>query len=271
MSLHTEWVWYGENDVYSGFAARPENVEGPVPAVIVLQEIWGVDKHIQDVTRRYAEAGYVAFAPDLYSENGEREEAFKEERIVAVKAFLNTVPPQAWHDQEKLQAALAELPPEQGRQVQATLGALFGGLDPDNYKNQLLTTSAFLRNEFEPSYGKGVASVGFCMGGALSALLAGKDENLKGAVIFYGRPPDEEVVRGINCPVLGFYGELDEGITGKISDLSQMMKNHGKSFEFHVYEGAQHAFFNDTRTSYNVDAARDAFARALVFFKEQLA
>ncbi|HET7580301.1 MAG TPA: dienelactone hydrolase family protein [Bacillales bacterium] len=270
MSLHTEWIRYGENEVYSGYVARSENVERALPTVIVLQEIWGLDEHIQDVTRRYAQAGYVAFAPDLYAKNGERETAYKGERIEAVKSFLNSVPPAVWHDQEKLQKELAKLPKEKGKQIQETFSALFGGLDLSNYQEQLLATSAFLRNEYEPSLGKAVGSVGFCMGGGLSALLAGTDEKLVGAIIFYGQPPEDEVVQSINCPVLGFYGELDERITSKVPELAEKMKRHGKSFEYHVYDGAQHAFFNDTRASYNVDAVRDSFARALGFFKEQL-
>lgn len=48
------------------------------------------------------------------------------------------------------------------------------------------------------------------------------------------------------------------------------MRAAGKSFEFHVYEGAQHAFFNDTRPSYEVRAARDAYARVLKLLRREL-
>ena len=54
MSLETEWIRYGNNGEYSGYAARLQDVKEPLPAVIVLQEIWGVDDHIQDITRRLA-------------------------------------------------------------------------------------------------------------------------------------------------------------------------------------------------------------------------
>lgn len=271
MSLHKEWIRYGNNEAYSAYVTYPEKAEGQLPAVIVLQEIWGVDSHIRDVTERYAKAGYVAFAPDLYAENGERKPAFAEDRVEAVKSFLNSVPPKVWHDQEQLQAELGKLPEEQGKQIQETLGALFSNLDPANYKEQLTASSAFLREDYEKSQGKKVGSVGFCLGGALSAHLAGIDKELAAAVIFYGRPPKEEIIEGIQCPVRGFYGGLDPNISDHIPELAEKMESAGKSFEYKIYEGAQHAFFNNTRASYNVDASRDAFAKVLTFFNEQLA
>ena len=69
MALKTEWVRYGSR---SGYFAMPERAATPLPAVVVIQEIWGVEEHIEDVTRRIAAAGYAALAPDIFSENGER-------------------------------------------------------------------------------------------------------------------------------------------------------------------------------------------------------
>ncbi|MCL6549371.1 MAG: dienelactone hydrolase family protein, partial [Alicyclobacillus sp.] len=76
---------------------------------------------------------------------------------------------------------------------------------------------------------------------------------------------------GIRCPVMGFYGSLDKRITDQVPAFAQAMENAGKTFSYQVYEGAHHAFFNDTRASYNPTASRDAFARVLTFFNEQLA
>lgn len=271
MSLHTEWIRYGDNKQYSGYVAYPKKAEGKLPSVIVLQEIWGVDAHIQDVTQRYAKAGYVAFSPDLYAENGERKPAFAEDRVEAVKSFLNSVSPKVWHDQEQLQAELGKLPEEQGKQIQETLGALFSNLDPAMYKEQLAESAGFLRKDYEKSKGEKVGAVGFCLGGALSAYLAGTDKELAAAAIFYGRPPAEDVIADIQCPVRGFYGELDPNISDQIPGVAEKMKAKGKSFDYKIYEGAQHAFFNDTRASYNVDASRDAFVKVLTFFNKQLA
>lgn len=270
MTLHTGWIRYGKDDEYLGYAAHPDKVEGPLPTVIVLQEIWGVDEHIQDVTNRFAAAGYIAFAPDLYAVNGDRKPGMEPQRIEAVKRFLESVPPTAWHSAEERDKALAALPGDEGQKVGQTFGMLFGGLNSDNYTKQLLATTSFLRNEYELSKGAGIGAVGFCMGGALAAHLAGNDAELKGAVMFYGRAPGQEVLERIACPVRGFFGDLDVALTQTIPAFAQAMKAAGKDFEYKVYENAHHAFFNDGRRSYSVSASRDAFARTLAFFNEQL-
>ncbi|MCA0754264.1 dienelactone hydrolase family protein [Paenibacillus sp. N4] len=272
MSLITEWVRYGADGEYRGYAARPAHAGEPLPAVIVLQEIWGVDEHIRDVTERFARAGYVAFAPDLFAENGEPAGALSEERIGDAKRFLNTIPPAAWRDGEKRKEALSALPADRGSTIEETLGQLFdlGGRFPD-FIHRITTASAWLRGSFAPSRGRGVASVGFCLGGALSAALAAKDAGLSGAVIFYGNPPAGELLSDIGCPLLGLYGELDKRITDAVPAFAAALEAAGKSFEHRIYRGAQHAFFNDTRPSFHPDAARDAFTRTLEFLQRTLA
>ena len=270
MGLHTEWMNYGENGQYTGYLAHFDQLKSNAPAVIVIQEVWGVDDHIQNVTRRFAEAGYLAFSPDLYSINGERKEVLKEERISEVKQFLEAVPPTAWGNEDERQKILASYPEDKQNRITETMQTLFGGLDPQNYIEQLIETSDYLRKNF--TNGKGVGSVGFCLGGALSAALATQDPELKGAIIFYGRPPEADRLSTINCPVIGFYGDVekDPGITGKVPEFAEAMKETGKSFTYTIYEGAGHAFFNDSRVSYHPDAARDAFANSLQFFNDTL-
>jgi carboxymethylenebutenolidase len=107
-----------------------------------------------------------------------------------------------------------------------------------------------------------VASIGFCMGGGLSARLAAHDPALAGAIVFYGMsPPDAEAAK-IRCPVLGLYGALDPRINASVPAFQAAA---GERLEVHTYDGAYHAFFNETRPVYSVDAARDAWARALGF------
>lgn len=271
MPLNSGWIRYGENSQYIGYLAAPDKVEEPLPAVIVLQEIWGVDEHIEDVARRFGQAGYVAFAPDLYADNGTRPPAMEKNRVEDVKSFLENLPPTAWGNAEERDRAMDALPGNQGPQIKETFAKLFGGLNSSNYTDQLVATSQFLRDKNETSRGCSVGAVGFCMGGALAAHLAGHDEMLKAAVMFYGRAPEQDVLERIACPVRGFFAEHDVQLTQTMPAFAEAMKAAGKDFEYVVYDGANHAFFNDTRRSYHVDASRDAFARTLSFFSKQLA
>ncbi|MBX6394134.1 MAG: dienelactone hydrolase family protein [Alicyclobacillaceae bacterium] len=272
MSLRIEWVeWLASGRRMRGYAARPARARTPLPAVIVIQEIWGVDDHIRDVTERIAKAGYLAVAPDLYAVDGKRPDPFQEERIEEAKAFFDTLPPGSWGDPAAREEALNRLDEPSRSRIAETLQALFGALarDTEKHVDTLKGLTAFL-GDFEPCRGRPVASVGFCMGGALSALLACREPKLAGAVMFYGRLPGEEEVQNLQCPLLGFFAEEDPAITGGVPAFGDLMRRQGKQWESHVYKGAKHAFFNDTRSVYDVEASADAWVRTLGFFHKVL-
>lgn len=115
-----------------------------------------------------------------------------------------------------------------------------------------------------------LGSVGFCWGGARSFLLAAESERLRAAVVFYGSAPPPEKLAQVRCPVLGIYGETDERITSRVPEVAEAMKKSGKKFEYKVYPGAAHAFFNDTGERYNPAAAKDAWSLSLAFLREHL-
>jgi carboxymethylenebutenolidase len=108
------------------------------------------------------------------------------------------------------------------------------------------------------------------MGGGLSALLACEEPELSAAAVYYGNAPSAEKVAKIACPVLAFYGEKDQRVNAGIPGFEEAMRKGGKSFEHHIYPDATHAFFNDDGPRYNVRAARDSFARLLMFFARTL-
>jgi carboxymethylenebutenolidase len=119
---------------------------------------------------------------------------------------------------------------------------------------------------------KRIGSIGFCMGGGLSLLLACHNRELAAAVVFYGRNPSPtDLVKNIQCPILGNYAGADMAIKeSDISLLKETLTKYGKVFDIKVYPGAPHAFFNDTRESYRPEAAKDAWKRTLDFYNKYL-
>lgn len=266
MPVHSEWVRFGAG---AGFLALPGPAAGGLPGVLVIQEIWGVDGHIEDLARRLAGAGYAALAPDLYALDGERPALLARERITETQAFMDTLPPAGWRDPAVLAAALAARPGPERERIEATRGALFGGLAQlDRFVPALRAAVRHLRAECPASAGQKVASVGFCMGGGLSALLACAEPELAGAAIFYGSAPPLDRVARIQCPVAGFYGSLDLRVNAGLPAFAAAMDEAGKAFEHQVYEGAAHAFFNDARPAYHARAVRDSYARLLTFLRQ---
>jgi carboxymethylenebutenolidase len=264
MRLDSGWREFSSGDTTCpAFGARPAAAAGPLPGVLLIQEIWGVDEHIEDLVARVATAGYSALAPDLYALGG-RPAALQPARVAAAKAFLDSLPVGTWWDEAARREALAGLPPDQGAAVGETLGTLFAPRDRDALVALLHDACAALRDD--PGCDGRVAAVGWCMGGALAARLAADEPPLTGAAIFYGEAAPAALIPQVACPVIGFYGGKDPRITDAVPAFADAMRVAGKRYEPHVYEGAPHAFFNDTRPSYHSDAARDAWARLLGFF-----
>lgn len=269
MKLHTEWVEFeADGKKVQGYLARPSAAQGALPGVLVIQEAFGVDPHIQDVTQRFATAGYAAFAPDLFSYGG-KPAPLSPERIEDAKAFLDAMPQAAWFDPTLRAPYLEKLPEPKRQQVGETLGLV---LVPNRPWEQYVSTMRAARSWLAagPSQGRKIGSVGFCMGGAISLRLACHEPELAAAVVFYGFPPPVEQLAGLKSPVLALYAETDPRINAAVPALVDAMKAQGKRFEHHTYPGVAHAFFNDTRFNYRVDAARDAWARTLSFFAAQL-
>lgn len=146
---------------------------------------------------------------------------------------------------------------------------LFSKLDNQKNLNNFIKAFDYLKS-LEESNGK-TGCVGFCWGGALSNQLAVHVPDLKAAVAFYGRQPDAADVPKIKAAVQLHYGGLDERINAGIPAYEEALKKAGVKYELYVYEGAQHAFNNDTApTRYNEAAAKLAWERTLKLFSEKL-
>jgi len=271
VELATAWIDYqGPDGPVPAYRAQPAMVRDPLPAVIVIQEVWGVDEHIMDVANRVAAAGYLALAPDLFAVGGNRPPALTSERTTALKAFVNTMPPAGWTNPAARAEALQRLPEDERQRIEETMAASFSAGQGQDRDDLGRLGAAVAHLAADPGATGIVASMGFCMGGGLSGQLACREPSLAGAAIFYGRVLSSEELGGLACPLLGFYGGADTRITDNVPAMADAIGRLGGSFEYHVYPGAPHAFFNDTRPSYRVDAARDAWGRLLGFFADRL-
>jgi carboxymethylenebutenolidase len=270
MAIKGEWIRYGDQ---AGYLARPERAAGPLPAVVVIQEFYGVNSQIEDVTRRIAAAGYVALAPDLFAVGGERPAPLSQDRIATAASFLGRLPPGSMMDPSARDTELAKLPEPEALRIRETLREVFSKIGPglmEGFIGPLRSAVRHLRSERLETRGQKAGCVGFCMGGGLSALLACEEPELSGAAVYYGNAPAAEKIAAIRCPVIAFYGAKDQRVNAGIPGFEQAMRKEGKSFEHHVYEGAGHAFFNDDAPSYDAAASRDSFARLLMFFSRAL-
>lgn len=219
-------TWAHNGEQVPGHLSLP--AQTPAPAVIVLQEFWGLEPHIKDVADRFAAEGYVALAPDLY-------------HGVVVDE------------------------PDEARKLMMEL-------DHDRVVAEIESAGKFLLGRDDVT-GDGVGIIGFCMGGGLVLKVASQKDLLSAAVVFYGRNPDPiEQVSGIECPLLGIYGEEDQGIPpSEVERLREALQAAGKTdFDLHIYPGAGHAFFNDQRKAYDPEASKDAWAKVQALFGKYL-
>jgi len=227
-----------EHGTCAAHLALPEGA-GKYPALVLIEEIWGVDAHMKDLAARLAREGFIVLAPELLPED--------------TLAVVMKDP------QLKLQPLLrdAMAPMSQPAFAQETIAKLRACVD------YLVAHSQ--------SNGK-VGSMGFCFGGTYSLQLAINDPRLDACIVFYGQAPEPlDQVAGIACPVLDFAGEKDERVMAKIHDLEAAMKEHDKDFELVVYPDVGHAFFNDTNPrTYNAKVAADAWDKSLAFLHKYL-
>jgi carboxymethylenebutenolidase len=203
------------------------------PAIIVVQEWWGLNDHMKDVARRYAAEGYVAIVPDLYSR------------------LKNEVVPMSNPNRA---------------------GELMGALKQEDGLKDLNATVAYLKSVPEVDAGR-IGVTGFCMGGSYALMLPCVNADIKAAVPFYGQVPNPDTpLQNLGAPILYIYGEDDGWITkADVQRLVVALKKYKKPGEVKTYPGAPHAFFNDLRKEvYRAVEAKDAWTRALAFFQQYL-
>lgn len=146
---------------------------------------------------------------------------------------------------------------------------IIGQLQPDQVIADLSAGLDYLKSSGQVSPDR-LGVTGFCFGGGYAWRMATKRQDLKAAVPFYGPNPPLEDVPNIKAAVLGIYGSEDTRITGQVPALEEALKQAGVTYEIKIYEGAQHAFHNDTGQRYHPEAAQDAWQRTLDWFGKHL-
>ena len=147
--------------------------------------------------------------------------------------------------------------------------ALLGQLDKEKTTKNFLAAVKYLKT-LPLSNGK-VGVVGFCWGGAMANQVAVHSPDVVAAVPYYGAVPAPEDVPKIKASLLLHYAGIDERINAGIPAFEEALKKASVYYKIYMYEGAQHAFNNDTApTRYNKDAAQLAWQRTIAFLKEKL-
>lgn len=144
-----------------------------------------------------------------------------------------------------------------------------GKLDREATVKNLVAAVKYLKTHPQ-STGK-VGCMGFCWGGGMTNQVAVHSPDLIAAVPFYGSQPASEDVPKIKAAILAHYGGLDTRINAGIEAFEAALKKASVEYKIYIYEGAGHAFFNDTNKSrYNKEAAELAWKRTIEFFNEKL-
>jgi carboxymethylenebutenolidase len=151
----------------------------------------------------------------------------------------------------------------------SNVGAMFKQLNSEQTTKNFVAAVKYLKTH-PLSTGK-VGCTGFCWGGAMTNQVAVNSPDLNAAVPYYGRQPVAEDVEKIKAPVMAHYAGNDAGINAGIPAFEEALKKYNKEYQIFIYEGANHAFNNDSNPErYNEQAAKLAWSRTVAFFKEKL-
>jgi carboxymethylenebutenolidase len=226
----------GEMPAYRAMPAKGSDF----PIVLVVQEIFGVHEYIKDVCRRFANLGYIAIAPALYARQGNVDNLSNFEEILKI---VRQVP---------------------DAQVMGDLDAAYAWAAKNGGNAAKL------------------AVTGFCWGGRIVWLYSAHQAKCKAGGAWYGslvpRQPGAnplqpkqpiDVAAQLHCPVLGLYGEADQGIpVASVEQMRAALKAAGSKSDIVLYPKGNHGFHADYRPSFQKDHAEDAWKRLLAWFQQ---
>ena len=240
-----------DGDIIGGYMARPLGA-GPYPGVVLIQEAFGLVVHTKEMARKFASAGYITVAPDLYSREG-----FVREGVVDFS---------------------------DAAQARAVMQAM-GGMADSRAIDDMEGAASLIKQS--PQHNGKIGAIGHCSGGRHTLLFPCNSTSVDAAVNCYGGrvavdDPTQltpnmpvaviDMVPRLNCPLLGLFGAEDQNPSpANVARLEEELKKQNKTYELKTYDGAGHAFFADYRPSYRQEQAVDGWERVFAWFGRHLA
>ncbi len=219
------------------YRAQPEKGED-FPIVLVIQEIFGVHEHIQDVVRRFAKLGYLAIAPELFIRQGD---VSKLSNIDEIRAIVATVPDSQVLSDLDATVDWAVKSANGNADKLAITGFCWGG------------RITWLYSAYNPNVKAGVAWYG----------------RLVNNVTELQPKHPVDIAAELTVPVLGLYGGQDAGIPVEtVEQIREKLKSSSSKSEIIVYPDAPHAFFADYRPSYRENEAKDGWQKLQAWFRQ---
>jgi carboxymethylenebutenolidase len=236
--VRTEYATYpspkgnSSNGTMRGLLARPSTGD-KFPVVVVIHENRGLNPYIEDVVRRLALAGFMAFGPDALWPLG------------------------GYPSVDKY-----------GAEADEKAAQMFNSLDDAKITEDFVAAAGFLLKH--PQSTGRLGAVGFCFGGGIVNRLAIRIPQLAAGVPFYGpTPPVNEVPKIKAALLLNFAGE-DPRINKAWPDYETALKANGVKYEAYFYPKTNHGFHNDTTPRYDEAAAKLAWQRTIDHFNKYL-
>jgi len=229
-------------ETIEAYSARPLEPGNQIGGVVVIHHMPGYDEGTKEIARKFAVHGYNAVVPNLY-----------------------------WRE------APGASPDDAAAAARAK-----GGVPDDRLVGDVAGAAEYLKGL--PTANGKVATIGYCSGGRQS-FLAAVSLPLDAAVDCYGAfvvgtPPEGMPLKvgpivdktpDLSCPLLGLFGADDQHPSpDQVAELEAALKAAGKTYEFHSYEGAGHAFFSVNRPAYRPEAATDGWQKIFAFFGRYL-
>ncbi|EEG09772.1 Carboxymethylenebutenolidase [Pseudogulbenkiania ferrooxidans 2002] len=225
-------------EILPAYMARPANAKGTLPVVLVVQEIFGVHEHIQDLCRRLAKAGYLAIAPELYFRQGNPREYPSTEELLA-----------------KLVGKVSD------QQVLQDLDATLAWTHSHGGDSERTAITGFC-------WGGRIVWLYAAHTDAIKAAAAWYGKLTASSSAMTPRHP-LDLADQLKAPVLGLYGGLDSGISlDTVKAMQDKLAKAGSPSRLIVYPDAGHGFNADYRPSYNAAAAHDGWAKMLAWFAD---